>query len=68
MAGSDEPIGTHDLLHSPGGYDPAQGLITLARIIARVHIARLANKAQTVTDNRHSNDRINDKANHEDIP
>jgi len=69
MTRSDETIEMHERLSSPESYNPAQGLVTLARIIARVHIARLANKTPTVADNSHSNGtgQINDKINHEDI-
>jgi hypothetical protein len=66
MTGSDEPIKTYDLAHSPGEYNP--GLLILAKIITRVHLARLANNAQAVTDNGHSDAKLNQQTDHEDIP
>jgi hypothetical protein len=47
---------------------PADGLRLLARIIARVHLARLADKAQAMTDNSQIDDKLNHQTNHEDIP
>jgi len=61
MAGSDELIKKYGVVHSPGADNPAAGLIILARIIARVHLARLASNVQPEPDNSQIDDKRSNK-------